>query len=57
LLEELAANTIDRQLAKSDVQLGLEYVLGFGPPLPPRRLPPSWSGGWHRHARWPALVR
>lgn len=40
LLEELAAHTIDRQLAKSDIQLGLEYVLGFGPPLPPRR-PPS----------------
>jgi hypothetical protein len=39
LLEELAANTIDRQLAKSDVQLGLEYVLGFGLPLP--RRPPS----------------
>jgi hypothetical protein len=37
LLQELAANTIDRQLAKSDVQLGLEYLLGFGPPLPPRR--------------------
>jgi glutathione S-transferase len=36
LLEELAANTIDRQLAKSDAQLGLEYLLGFGPPLPPR---------------------
>jgi hypothetical protein len=36
LLDELAANTIDRQLAKSDVQLGLEYVLGFGPPLPRR---------------------
>ena len=40
LLDELAANTIDRQLAKSDIQLGLEYVLGFGPPLPPRN-PPS----------------
>ena len=39
LLDELAANTIDRQLAKSDIQLGLEYVLGFGPPLPPRRPP------------------
>jgi hypothetical protein len=26
LLALLAANTIDRQLAKSDVQLGLEYV-------------------------------
>jgi hypothetical protein len=39
LLDELAANTIDRQLAKSDIQLGLEYVLGFGPPLPPRRSP------------------
>jgi len=39
LLDELAVNTIDRQLAKSDVQLGLEYVLGFGPPLP--RRPPS----------------
>lgn len=39
LLDELAANTIDRQLAKSDVQLGLEYLLGFGPPLPPRRPP------------------
>ena len=39
LLDELAANTIDRQLAKSDIQLGLEYVLGFGPPLP--RRPPS----------------
>ena len=37
LLQELAANTIDRQLAKSDVELGLEYLLGFGPPLPPRR--------------------
>jgi hypothetical protein len=36
LLDELAANTIDRQLAKSDTQLGLEYLLGFGPPLPPR---------------------
>ena len=32
--------TIDRQLAKSDTQLGLEYLLGFGPPLPPRH-PPS----------------
>ena len=40
LLDELAANTIDRQLAKSDTQLGLEYLLGFGPPLPPRH-PPS----------------
>lgn len=39
LLDELAANTIDRQLAKSDAQLGLEYLLGFGPPLPPRRRP------------------
>ncbi len=39
LLDELAANTIDRQLAKSDVQLGLEYVLGIGPPLP--RRPPT----------------
>lgn len=39
LLDELAANTIDRQLAKSDIELGLEYVLGFGPPLPPRRPP------------------
>jgi hypothetical protein len=39
LLDELAANTIDRQLAKSDIQLGLEYVLGVGPPLPPRRPP------------------
>ena len=39
LLDELAANTIDRQLAKSDVQLGLEYVLGFGPPLSPRHPP------------------
>ena len=37
LLQEPAANTIDRQLAKSDVQVGLEYLLGFGPPLPPRR--------------------
>jgi hypothetical protein len=33
---ELAANTIDRRLAKPDAQLGLEYLLGFGPPLPPR---------------------
>ena len=40
LLGELAANTIDRQLAKSDTQLGLEYLLGFGPLLPPRH-PPS----------------
>jgi hypothetical protein len=40
LLEELAANTIDRQLSKSDTQLGLEYLLGFGPPLSPRH-PPS----------------
>jgi hypothetical protein len=39
LLDELAANTIDRQLAKSDTQLGLEYLLGFGPPLPPRHRP------------------
>ena len=39
LLDELAANTIDRQLAKSDTQLGLEYLLGFGPSLPPRRRP------------------
>jgi len=39
LLDELAANTIDRQLAKPDVQLGLEYLLGFGPPLPRRRPP------------------
>ncbi len=39
LLDELAANTIDRQLAKSDIQLGREYVLAFGPPLPPRRPP------------------
>lgn len=39
LLDELAANTIDRQLAKSDIQLGLEYVLGLGPPLPARRPP------------------
>jgi hypothetical protein len=39
LLDELAANTIDRQLAKSDIQLGLEYVLGLGPPTPPRRPP------------------
>ena len=39
LLDELAANTIDRQLAKSDALLGLEYLLGFGPPLPPRRRP------------------
>ena len=39
LLDELAANTIDRQLAKSDTQLGLEYLLGFGPPLPPRHPP------------------
>jgi hypothetical protein len=39
LLDELAANTIDRQLAKSDIQLGLEYVLGFRPPLPLRRSP------------------
>jgi len=39
LLEELAASTIDRQLAKSDTQLGLEYLLGFGPPLPPRHPP------------------
>ncbi len=38
-LDELAANTIDRQLAKSDIQLGLEYVLGLGPPTPPRRPP------------------
>jgi hypothetical protein len=37
LLQELAANTIDRQVAKSDVQLGLEYLLSFGPPLSPRR--------------------
>jgi hypothetical protein len=36
LLEELAANTMDRQLAKSDGRLGLEYLLGFGPPPPPR---------------------
>jgi hypothetical protein len=28
-----------RQLAKSDIQRGLEYVLGFGPPLPPRYAP------------------
>ena len=39
LLDELAANTIDRQLAKSDIQLGLEYVLGLGPSTPPRRPP------------------
>jgi hypothetical protein len=39
LLDELAANTVDRQLAKSDTQLGLEYLLGFGPPLPPRQHP------------------
>jgi hypothetical protein len=37
LLDELAARSIDRQLAKPDVQLGLEYLLGFGPRLPPRR--------------------
>ena len=36
LLDELAVNTIDRRPAKSDTQLGLEYLLGFGPPLPPR---------------------
>lgn len=36
LLEELGAKTIDRQLAKSDAQLGLEYLLGFGPSLPRR---------------------
>jgi hypothetical protein len=41
LLDELAANTIDRQLAKSDTQLGLEYLLGFGLPLPPRQQPPT----------------
>lgn len=39
LLEELGQNTINRQLAKSDAQLGLEYLLGFGPPLP--RQPPN----------------
>jgi hypothetical protein len=27
---------MDRQLAKSDGRLGLEYLLGFGPPPPPR---------------------
>lgn len=36
LLEELGLNTIDRQLAEPDVQMDLEYVLGFGPPLPRR---------------------
>ncbi len=39
LLDELAANTIDCQLAKSDTQLGLEYPFGFGAPLPPRHRP------------------
>jgi hypothetical protein len=36
-LDELVASTIDRGLAKPDVQLGLEYLLGFGPPPVPRR--------------------
>ncbi|HEX8157243.1 MAG TPA: hypothetical protein VF526_07635 [Solirubrobacteraceae bacterium] len=28
LADELARGTIERQLAKSDLELGLEYVLG-----------------------------
>lgn len=33
LADELSAGTIERQLSKSDEQLGLEYLLGFHPPL------------------------
>jgi hypothetical protein len=33
LADELSAGTIERQLSKSDEQLGLEYLLGLHPPL------------------------
>lgn len=33
LADELSAGTIERQLSKSDEQLGLEYLLGLHPPF------------------------
>jgi len=33
LADELGRGTIERQLAKSDLQLGLEHLLGSRPPL------------------------
>lgn len=33
LADELSAGTIERQLSKTDEQLGLEYLLGLHPPL------------------------
>jgi hypothetical protein len=55
LLEKLAANTIDRQLAKSDgsARLGVRTRVRSAAAAAAAQL----SGGWRRHARWPALVR